>query len=77
MRDVVDDQGVVIGKFDGNVIRNENGEVLYWISGGDVFSPITYMDKDTQYLNKIPSLAIGEFDGKHGTIHGELIFTVK
>lgn len=69
MRDVVDDQGVVIGKFDGNVIENENGEVLYWISGGDVFSP----DKDTQYLN----VAIGEFDGKHGTIHGELIFTVK
>lgn len=39
MRDVVGDQGVVIGKFDGNVIRNENGEVLYWISGGMFFRP--------------------------------------
>lgn len=53
------------------------GKFSIGFQGGDVFSPITYMDKDTQYLNKIPSLAIGEFDGKHGTIHGELIFTVK
>jgi hypothetical protein len=74
MRAVVDDQGEVIGEFDGNVIRNENGEVLYLISGEDVFSPI---NKDAQCLSKIPALAIGEFDGKCCTIHGKLIFEIK
>ena len=77
MRVVVNDQGEVIGRLDGNVIRNENEEFIYWISGEDVFSPSTYIGKDAQCLSKMLSLAIGEFDGKCCTIHGKLIFEIK
>ena len=72
-------QGKVIGSFDGNTVKDQNGNVIYWLSGKDVFVPTEYENKShLQISNKGLSSKVGYFDSMKCTSDsGQIIFEVK
>ncbi|MCE9679430.1 hypothetical protein LZP69_09620 [Shewanella sp. AS1] len=77
MKIVVDSQGREIGNFDGNLVKDSHGKVIYWISDEDVFAPNEYADEDLHAFNKGQFSKIGEYDGGLCTSNNEVIFEIK
>ena len=65
MLTVKDLKGNVMGVFDGNMIRDKEGKVLYWISDNEVYAPLSYDGKDLVHFNKGQFSLVGEYiEGK-------------
>jgi hypothetical protein len=69
----------VIGSFDGKTVKDQSGNVIYWLSDEDVFAPTGYENSSSlQVTNRHPSTKVGEFASMKCTSgSGEIIFEVK
>jgi len=63
MNRIIDPNGVFIGSFDGEVIRDGSGAVLYRIIDNDLFVPCEYESDDLIHMNRGQMIAIGEIVG--------------
>lgn len=68
--------GNIIGLFDGNTIKDNNGKVIYWLSDDDVFAPTSYIDDNLQSFNKGQSTLIGKYADGQCLASGEVIFKI-
>lgn len=66
-----------IGMFDGKTIRNINGNVIYWISDGEVFAPMSHKDSELSLLNKGQFQEIGKYEDYQCVVDGELLFRIE
>tara|TARA_R110002167_G_C12674022_1_gene650957 strand:+ start:437 stop:676 length:240 start_codon:yes stop_codon:yes gene_type:complete len=76
MLKVTDSNGCHIGVFDGNVIRDETGKIIYWISENEVYAPIKYYDQELVHFNKGQFALIGKYVEGKCLIDGDVVFTV-
>jgi hypothetical protein len=76
MVSVMDLNGNNIGVFDGNVIRDKAGKIIYWISGNEVYAPLEYIGEDLTGFNKGQFSLIGEYIEGKCIINNEVVFIV-
>jgi hypothetical protein len=78
MRNVVSGDGVTLGIFNGNTIRDSNGALIYAVIDGDVFAPVRYVDEALQPLSKGLLGLVGTLvENEAMTDSGEIIFELK
>jgi hypothetical protein len=77
MKKALDLNGQEIGLFDGNLIKDNQGNVVYWIADDEVFAPMTYANGNLQPFNKGQSQPIGQFIDGQCLAGDELIFRIE
>lgn len=76
MKIVVDAKGGRLGTFDGHIIKDTTGTILYWISEDDVFAPLSYAEHDLQTLNKGQFSLVGKYIDGQCLSGKEMIFNI-
>ena len=76
MVNVTDSNGNNLGVFDGNVIKDKEGKILYWISDNEVYAPLNYIDEDFTHFNKGQFSLIGDYIESKCIINNEVVFIV-
>lgn len=76
MVNVTDSNGNNLGVFDGNVIRDREGVIIYWISDNEVYGPLKYIDENLTHFNKGQFSLIGEYIEGKCTANNEVVFIV-
>ena len=76
MVNVTDSNGNDLGVFDGNVIRDREGIIIYWISDNEVYVPLKYIDENLAHFNKGQFSLIGEYIKGKCITNNEVIFIV-
>ena len=78
MKRIKDQNCVIIGSLDGDVIRDGDGVVLYRIMDNDLFAPCKYEGDDLIHMNKGQMISIGEIVGHRAVSKdGELLFEIE
>ncbi len=76
MKKAIDSKGNIIGSFDGNTIKDNNGKVIYWLSDDDVFAQLKYSEDHLQAFNKGQSALIGKYTEGQCLAGDEVIFKI-
>ncbi len=76
MKKAIDSNGNQIGLFDGNTIKDSNGNVVYWFSDEDVFAPVEYSESHLQAFNKGQSILIGKYIESQCLAGDDVIFKI-
>jgi hypothetical protein len=78
MKNVLDKEGNIIGKFDGRFIYSiTDNSILYWIDDGDVYAKEIYDDIGLENFNKNQYGRIASFKDGKGIIENHVIFIIE
>jgi hypothetical protein len=76
MKNAFDLTGNRIGLFDGRTIKDVTGNILYWLSEGEVFARMSYAGSNAPFRNRGQFNLIGEFIDCQCLVDGEVIFRI-
>ena len=77
MKEALDLNGNRIGVFKGDKIVGAEGNIIYWVSENEVFSPLEYAEESLNHFNKGAWSSIGILVENECIADGVVIFSIK
>jgi hypothetical protein len=77
MREVVDLNGNKIGLLNGDKIVGAEGNIIYRISGSEVYLPLEYSEENLKAFNKGQWSLLGALVENKCIANGAVIFSIK